>query len=102
MFVAKRRLNPNHSDWTTPTPSGALPPPPPNRGDGERDRQKIFISEDLTKRRASLLWYARNKKRASPAAILGCWSTDGQILLKNARGNIVPANTVADIDNMSG
>ena len=50
----------------------------------------IFINEDLTKKRATLLWRARKLKH--DGRIHDCWSHDGRILIKNLVNKIIPIN----------
>lgn len=50
-----------------------------NRKESNDQFPSVFISEDLTKHRAQLLYKARTLKRASK--ILGAWSKDGKVLV---------------------
>lgn len=60
-----------------------------------RSGPKVFLNDDLTRRRAKLLWHARKMK--SDGTINGCWSADGKILIKNQRNQIVAISTLADL-----
>ena len=46
----------------------------------------IYINEDLTKKRATLLWKARNLVKDKQ--IRGCWSNDGRVFIENKFGHI--------------
>ena len=58
----------------------------------------VYINEDLTKTRAQLLWKARGMKRRQ--AIEDCWSHDGQILIKNKNGKIIPVKNDTQLDEL--
>ena len=53
-------------------------------------RDNIWVNEDLTKFRATLLWEARKLKKSE--AIRDCWSFDGTILIRNRHNKIVPVH----------
>ena len=61
-------------------------------------QQQIFINEDLTKKRASLLWKARCNKR--DGKINDCWSSDGLILVKNLQNKIIPIHSEEELNNV--
>ena len=46
----------------------------------------IYINEDLTKKRATLLWKTRNLVKDKQ--IRGCWSNDGRVFIENKFGHI--------------
>ena len=46
----------------------------------------IYINEDLTRARATLLYKARKAKREK--GIVDCWSFDGRIVIKDVRGKV--------------
>ena len=46
----------------------------------------IYINEDLTRARATLLYKARKAKREKGVA--DCWSFDGRIIIKDVRGKV--------------
>ena len=46
----------------------------------------IYINEDLTRARATLLYKARKAKREK--GIADCWSFDGRIIIKDVRGKV--------------
>ena len=47
---------------------------------------RIYVNEDLTGRRATLLWKARTQKKAQ--LIQDCWSYDGRVMIENAYNRI--------------
>ena len=57
----------------------------------------IWINEDLTKTRATLLWKARLMKNNGD--IHDCWSFDGNILVKNKYNKIKKIFEQRDLDN---
>ena len=61
----------------------------------EVQQTKIYLNEGLTKRRATLLWEARELVRAKK--LKGSWSFDGRILIENRHGHIKTVNSVEDI-----
>ena len=56
---------------------------------------KIYISDDLTKRRAQLAFQARNLKRQN--AILDTWIFEGRILIKDKHRKISQVNSQEDL-----
>ena len=62
-------------------------------------RCKIFLNEDLTSQRYSLLASARQLKKNK--VIMDCWSYNGNILVKDKANIITRINTVADLDKFS-
>ena len=56
----------------------------------------IFVNEDLTKTRASLLYTARTLKSAGK--IDSCWSFDGTILVKDASMKVFRINCAEDLN----
>ena len=64
--------------------------------------QKLVIAvEDLTRPRSNLLWLARKAKRESDK-IEGCWSHDGQILVKNGQNKVMTIFSEQDLKNIIG
>lgn len=59
------------------------------------DGSHIYINEDLSQRRSSLLYNCRKLKKAYK--IQDCWSSDGQILVKDNRRNIIVIRGEADL-----
>lgn len=59
------------------------------------DEGVVFINEDLTATRSSLLWRARQLKRNK--VIDECWSHDGQVLIKNRYGKVVQINSPQEL-----
>ena len=57
--------------------------------------QSLYINEDLSKRRATRLWNAREKKREGK--INDCWTIDGRILIKTSSNKIL---TMKDLDEL--
>ena len=49
-------------------------------------RSNVYISEDLTQKRARLLFLCRTLKKQHK--ILDCWSYDGRIVIKDLKGTI--------------
>ena len=56
----------------------------------------IYLSEDLTKKRANLLYQARQMRRAG--RINGCWSIDGKIMIKDLRGNNEQVKSLQELE----
>lgn len=48
----------------------------------KRTGKPIFVNEDLTKGRASLLYAARQEKKKKEPLISDCWTYDGRIMVK--------------------
>ena len=65
------------------------------RDTGE-DRPKVFINEDLTQKRATLLFKARTKKREK--MIQDCWSYDGRIVILD---NVSKIHTVINDEELT-
>ena len=61
----------------------------------KRPLEKIFINEDLTSTRASLAAEARLIKKAGK--IQDTWTYNGNILIKNARSDIIQVREFADL-----
>ena len=61
----------------------------------KRPLEKIFINEDLTSTRASLAAEARSIKKAGK--IQDTWTYNGNILIKNARSDIIQVREFADL-----
>ena len=96
VFSAEKRLNPRQHDWTENRPwfEKATQPPAdvPAEPPADAPAQKYYISEDLTRSRSNLLWKSREAKW-QVGLLTGCWSHDGQILVKTRQGLIIPINT---------
>ena len=58
-------------------------------------QQKIFVNEDLTKKRVNLLWQARQLKRNGK--LQDCWTWDGSVLVKNNVAKIIPVSSCAEL-----
>jgi len=63
------------------------------------EEAKVYINEDLTAARSSLLWKARQLKKSK--VISECWTHDGQVLIKTSRGTIKPIYTTDDLPTAS-
>lgn len=57
--------------------------------------KNIYVSEDLTARRSGLLYTCRRLKNAG--FIQGCWTTDGRILVKDLKDDILQIMVKTDI-----
>ena len=62
-------------------------------------RTNIWINEDLTKTRATLLWKARMMKKNG--GINDCWSVDGNIIVKNKFNKIKKIFDQGDLDKIN-
>ena len=60
---------------------------------------KIYLNEDLTKLRSTLLWQARSLKKQN--LISGCWSSDGTILIKDSNNRITPIKSLRDLNRIA-
>ena len=60
---------------------------------------KIYLNEDLTKTRATLLWKTRQLKNAKK--IKGCWSNDGRIFIEDKFGRIKQMKNSSDLDGLN-
>lgn len=60
--------------------------------------RNVFINEDLTRKRAKILFNARQMKRQG--LISDCWSFDGRIAIKDKKGTIVPIRSLDDLSNL--
>jgi exosome complex exonuclease DIS3/RRP44 len=59
---------------------------------------KLFVNEDLTKRRSTLLWKARIQKKEKK--ILDCWSFDGRLYVKDKHARIKTLDTEHDLNEL--
>ena len=69
-----------------------------NDSDTHTDYSKVFISEDLTRDRQFMFWRARRAEKSKK--IRDCWTTDGQIILRDNNNKIIPISTMKDLDEM--
>ena len=60
-----------------------------------RQKQSIFINEDLTRHRSHLLFLARQLKQQKK--IEDCWTWDGTVLIKNKVSKIIPVKSEAEL-----
>ena len=56
----------------------------------------VYVSDDLTKRRANLPYRARLLRRSG--AIQDTWTYDSQILVKDLHNKIVPIKTESELN----
>ena len=57
----------------------------------------IYVNEDLTKFRDTLLWKARKLNKAK--MIKGCWSYDGRVMIQNNHGRVSVIRNEADLEH---
>ena len=62
-------------------------------------QENIWINEDLTARRAYLLFQARKMKKSKE--IIDCWSNDGNVLVKNKFRKIVPVHNIQMLNSVN-
>lgn len=58
----------------------------------------VFINEDLTKKRANLLYKARCKKK--DGKISDCWTYDGRLVIKDKDSNIKNINHERELEDL--
>ena len=56
----------------------------------------VYVNEDLTNKRARLLWRARTAKKEK--RIQDCWTSDGNLLVKTNQNRIEMIKGLADFD----
>jgi hypothetical protein len=61
----------------------------------DENSPKLFLNEDLTKRRAQLLAKARALKKKK--TIAGAWSADGRLFIKTNDGKVLPLHCEQDL-----
>jgi len=61
----------------------------------DRGYKKVFVNEDLTRYRNNLLYQAR--MLAKDDKLLGAWSSDGTILIKENSNRVLRVNTADDL-----
>ena len=59
----------------------------------------VHVNEDLTRKRANILFEARKLKRAK--TIKDCWSFDGRLAIRDLRNVVVPIHKLSDLSNRS-
>ena len=110
VFRAKRSLNPKfrnseNGPWGNSQRGASDVSTPGSTNDGinatrtSSARQIIFINEDLTSTRATLLYHARMTKKSKD--INDCWSSDGTILVKSKTNKISPIQTPDDLKRIT-
>lgn len=62
------------------------------------DLDGIFLNEDLTRKRSKLLYEARKLAKAESPCLLGAWSTDGKILVKDLRSKVHRISSDDELD----
>ena len=86
VYANRRKLNPRQRQgipgrpWDGTTEIGA------SNVQQQATTQRIYVNEDLTKIRATLLWRARRGKQENK--IKDCWSSDGNVLVKDSKGTV--------------
>lgn len=63
-----------------------------------RTMPQVFVNEDLTRKRAKLLFLAR--KMITDKKLLGAWSSDGRILVKNNQNKIVAISSEQELSQI--
>lgn len=63
-----------------------------------KEQQGLYLNEDLTRKRESILYSARCLKRERK--IQGAWSADGNILIRDEHGKIRKINTQEELDTL--
>ena len=63
----------------------------------DMDYSKIYISEDLTRQRHFIFWKTTQAKKTRK--IKDCWTTDGQIIIRNNANKIISINSLNDLIN---
>jgi exosome complex exonuclease DIS3/RRP44 len=61
--------------------------------------QRLYINEDLTKRRSTLLWKARMQKKARK--LTDCWSFDGRLYVKDYTSKVHSIVTENDLNQLT-
>ena len=64
--------------------------------DNNAAKTPVYINEDLTRRRANLLWKARSHVKNNH--LRGCWSSDGTVLVLNNYGKVIVIKTEQDLE----
>lgn len=59
---------------------------------------RVFINEDLTKRRSDILYSARQLRNDDKVPIVQVWSWDGRIFVKNSQGECHLINSESDLE----
>lgn len=99
VYANRLRLNPRQrhgvpgrtwGEVATTTEASNMPTP--------STAQAIYINEDLTKTRATLLWQARQAKLGKK--IRDCWSTDGNILLRDLKNTVRPVKNINHLNDI--
>ena len=63
-----------------------------------RTLPQVFVNEDLTRKRAKLLYLAR--KKVTDKKLLGAWSSDGRVLVKNNQNRIVAISSENELSEI--
>lgn len=58
----------------------------------------VYINEDLTKNRSKILFEARKCVKAEQPRLMGAWSSDGKILIKDLDSRV---HKIASIEDLS-
>ncbi|KAK3888066.1 hypothetical protein Pcinc_007856 [Petrolisthes cinctipes] len=100
VYANKRKLNPRQRQgipgrpWAWTTESGA------SNVQQQAATQNIYVNEDLSRLRASLLWRARQGKQENK--IKDCWSSDGNMLVKDSKDTVRNEDELSAIMSQSG
>ena len=62
----------------------------------------VYLNEDLTRLRSKLLFEARKQVKAAKQKLLGAWSSNGKLLVKDLTGSIHKLSSVADLNSICG
>lgn len=57
----------------------------------------VYVNEDLTKTRSKILFEARKCVKAEQPRLMGAWSSDGKILIKDLDSRVHKTTSVEDL-----
>lgn len=63
------------------------------------DMDGVYVNEDLTKKRSKILFEARQMIKAETPKLLGAWSSDGRILIKDLKEKVHRVTSLESIQN---
>lgn len=58
----------------------------------------VFIYEDLTKKRSAILYQARQLVKLRNPKLMGAWSSDGKLLVKDLNGKVCKISSMEDLE----
>lgn len=98
VYVNRLRLNPRQRHGIPGRPWGE---PSTSSGASNVDvtPQAVYVNEDLTKMRATLLWNARQAKQGKK--IRDSWSSDGNILIRDLSNTIRPVRNIHELNTIT-